>query len=359
MTPRIRTVTFGFFGAHSVVSSWVGLRAKHAKAQAAARGYETREFWLHEPGTSHARFSAMLRARGIPFTALDASVEQVEQGTTLVGRAGSTMDEIVGSVKRVTDIMSEITAASQEQSQGIEQVNQTITQMDEVTQQNAALVEEATASARSLEEQAEGLAQSVSVFTLEEQVQKPVMGAARSQQHQAVGKRRHAGPVGELGHRGRVGRAVGEPHDEADHQAIEAAVQRFLVLARQRGDTSHGLAAPVTQLQNGAVGVGQCRQGTRQGLAQRGHFGGVVFAGAFDRHRPFVQHARRLRGLRAPHQQDAIGHQDGLDDAGNGRRDLGVDLVGRDLEQRLVDLDPVAHVLQPTGDRSLDRKSVV
>jgi len=94
------------------------------------------------------------------------SVEKVGNGSKLVEQAGKTMDEIVSSVKRVTDIMSEITAASLEQSQGIEQVNQTITQMDEVTQQNAALVEEATASARSLEEQAGGLSHSVSQFRL-------------------------------------------------------------------------------------------------------------------------------------------------------------------------------------------------
>ncbi len=77
------------------------------------------------------------------------------------------MNEIVTSVKRVTDIMAEITAASQEQSQGIEQVNQTITQMDEVTQQNAALVEQATAAARSLEEQTTGLSGAVSKFRLD------------------------------------------------------------------------------------------------------------------------------------------------------------------------------------------------
>ena len=92
------------------------------------------------------------------------SVEKVGNGTRLVEQAGKTMDEIVTSVKRVTDIMAEISAASQEQSQGIEQVNLTITQMDEVTQQNAALVEEASAAARSLESQAEGLSASVASF---------------------------------------------------------------------------------------------------------------------------------------------------------------------------------------------------
>ncbi len=94
------------------------------------------------------------------------SVEKVEGGTKLVEQAGQTMDEIVTSVKRVTDIMAEITAASMEQSSGIDQVNQAITQMDEVTQQNAALVEEAAAAAESLEEQAQTLFTSVSVFKL-------------------------------------------------------------------------------------------------------------------------------------------------------------------------------------------------
>jgi len=117
-------------------------------------------------------------------TLIGDSVEKVGNGSKLVEQAGKTMDEIVTSVKRVTDIMSEITAASQEQSQGIEQVNQTITQMDEVTQQNAALVEEATASARSLEEQAGGLSQSVSRFRLAEPsgsgLPRPVAPVARA-----------------------------------------------------------------------------------------------------------------------------------------------------------------------------------
>jgi len=94
-------------------------------------------------------------------------VEKVGNGTKLVDQAGKTMEEIVTSIKRVTDIMGEITAASQEQSAGIEQVNTAITQMDEVTQQNAALVEEAAAAAESLQEQAQNLAQAVSVFRLE------------------------------------------------------------------------------------------------------------------------------------------------------------------------------------------------
>ncbi len=97
------------------------------------------------------------------------SVDKVEAGSRQVDQAGATMDEIVSAVKRVTDIMYEISAASNEQSAGIEQVNQAIIQMDEVTQQNAALVEEASAAAEAMREQAQSLAQIVSVFQLTEQ----------------------------------------------------------------------------------------------------------------------------------------------------------------------------------------------
>ncbi len=95
------------------------------------------------------------------------SVERVDAGSKLVDEAGATMEKIVTSVKQVVDLMSEIAAASQEQSLGIEQVNQAITQMDEVTQQNAALVEEAAAAAGSLEEQAASLVREVGVFKLD------------------------------------------------------------------------------------------------------------------------------------------------------------------------------------------------
>ena len=95
------------------------------------------------------------------------SVEKVGNGTKLVEQAGRTMEAVVESVKQVAEIVSAISAASEQQSSGIEQVNQAITQMDEVTQQNAALVEQAAASARSLEEQAETLAHTVSVFVLD------------------------------------------------------------------------------------------------------------------------------------------------------------------------------------------------
>ncbi|MBZ2207224.1 methyl-accepting chemotaxis protein [Massilia soli] len=95
---------------------------------------------------------------------INDSVEKVDAGGKLVDQAGATMTEIVASITRVTDIMSEISAASGEQTAGIEQINEAITQMDQVTQQNAALVEEAAAAAASLQEQASQLASVVSVF---------------------------------------------------------------------------------------------------------------------------------------------------------------------------------------------------
>ncbi len=94
------------------------------------------------------------------------SVEKVEDGTKLVAQAGKTMEEIVGAIQGVTTIMSEISAASMEQTSGIEQVNQAIGQMDDVTQQNAALVEQAAAAAESLEEQTQSLAVAVDHFKL-------------------------------------------------------------------------------------------------------------------------------------------------------------------------------------------------
>ncbi|MDB5892883.1 MAG: hypothetical protein JWQ88_414 [Rhodoferax sp.] len=98
---------------------------------------------------------------------ISASVDRVAQGTLLVDRAGVTMQEVVGSIRRVTDIMGEISAASSEQSQGVAQVGAAVTQMDQATQQNAALVEESAAAAQSLRDQAQQLVAAVAVFRIE------------------------------------------------------------------------------------------------------------------------------------------------------------------------------------------------
>ena len=98
---------------------------------------------------------------------IGASVDKVESGSKLVADAGKTMQEIVGSVQRVTDIIGEITAAASEQSDGIGQVNTAVVQLDQMTQQNAALVEESAAAAESLKAQASALAQAVGTFKLD------------------------------------------------------------------------------------------------------------------------------------------------------------------------------------------------
>ncbi len=98
---------------------------------------------------------------------IDTSVGNVDTGTRLVERAGQTMEQIVASVQQVTDVMGEISAASHEQSLGIEEVNKAIALMDQVTQHNAALVEEATAAVATLQEQAVNLTRAVGVFQLD------------------------------------------------------------------------------------------------------------------------------------------------------------------------------------------------
>jgi methyl-accepting chemotaxis protein len=127
------------------------------------------------------------------------SVAKVGDGAKLVDEAGSTMEEIVTSVKRVTDIMAEISLASQEQSAGIEQVNQAIGQMDETTQQNATLVEQAGAAASALQEEAENLARLVSIFKLsgaDSGARQPSAAASvAARQAGAGGRARIAGPA--------------------------------------------------------------------------------------------------------------------------------------------------------------------
>ena len=120
-------------------------------------------------------------------TLIEDSVGKVQDGSRLVEEAGHTTQEIVTSIKRVTDIMAEISAASLEQSSGIEQVNTAITQMDDVTQQNAALVEQAAAAAESLEEQASQLVQVVTRFKLEDKVQpKKLVGENKTRRIEAL-----------------------------------------------------------------------------------------------------------------------------------------------------------------------------
>ncbi len=139
--------------------------ALNAAVEAARAGEQGRGFAVVASEVRSLAQRSAAAAKEIK-TLIDDSVGKVDHGSKLVVAAGSTMEEVVNSVKRVTDIMAEITAASQEQSSGIEQVNQAVGQMDQVTQQNAALVEEAAAAAESLQDQASNLAKIVSVFRI-------------------------------------------------------------------------------------------------------------------------------------------------------------------------------------------------
>jgi methyl-accepting chemotaxis protein len=140
--------------------------ALNAAVEAARAGEQGRGFAVVAGEVRNLAQRSAAAAREIK-TLIDDSTSKVDTGSHLVREAGSTMGEIVDSVRRVADILTEITAASQEQSAGIEQINQAITQMDDVTQQNAALVEEAAAASQAMQDQAARLAEAVAVFRLE------------------------------------------------------------------------------------------------------------------------------------------------------------------------------------------------
>jgi hypothetical protein len=139
--------------------------ALNAAVEAARAGEQGRGFAVVASEVRSLAHRSAEAAKEIK-TLIGRSVEQVDQGTALVDQAGKTMDEIVISIRRVTDIVGEISSASVEQSAGVSQVGEAVTQMDQATQQNAALVEESAAAAESLKNQAHQLVQAVAVFKL-------------------------------------------------------------------------------------------------------------------------------------------------------------------------------------------------
>jgi len=139
--------------------------ALNAAVEAARAGEQGRGFAVVASEVRTLAIRSADAARQIK-TLIDASVERVELGSDLVTQAGTTMTEIVSSIRRVTAIMGEISAASSEQSAGVAQIGEAVTQMDQTTQQNAALVEQSAAAADSLKEQAQRLVQAVAVFNL-------------------------------------------------------------------------------------------------------------------------------------------------------------------------------------------------
>lgn len=139
--------------------------ALNAAVEAARAGEQGRGFAVVASEVRNLAQRSAAAAKEIK-TLIGDSVDKVTVGSQLVDQAGNTMEEIVASVKRVSDIMTEISAASQEQSAGIQEIGYAIGQMDEMTQQNSALVEQAAAAAESMHEQAENLNQSLDVFKL-------------------------------------------------------------------------------------------------------------------------------------------------------------------------------------------------
>ena len=140
--------------------------ALNAAVEAARAGEQGRGFAVVASEVRNLAQRSAGAAKEIKLLISD-SVDKVTAGTELVANAGATMQDIVASVKKVTDIMAEIMVASHEQSLGIEQVNRAITNMDQVTQQNAVLVEEGAANSATLEQQANSLALVVNVFKLD------------------------------------------------------------------------------------------------------------------------------------------------------------------------------------------------
>ncbi len=139
--------------------------ALNAAVEAARAGEQGRGFAVVATEVRSLAHRSAAAAKEIKVL-IDESVTRVDDGAKLVERAGATMNEIVGSVQRVNDIITEITTATDEQTAGIAQINEAVNQMDQVTQQNAALVEEAAAASSAMHEQADQLLQAVSVFKL-------------------------------------------------------------------------------------------------------------------------------------------------------------------------------------------------
>ncbi|RQR38745.1 methyl-accepting chemotaxis protein [Burkholderia sp. Bp9143] len=152
--------------------------ALNAAVEAARAGEEGRGFAVVAGEVRSLAQRSSSAAKEIKML-IDASVERIRTGSTLVDEAGRTMSDVIGAVQRVTDIMGEIAAASEEQSGGIDQVARAVAQMDEVTQQNAALVEEAAAAAQSLDEQAARLRETASLFRIDDDAAQPAAAAAR------------------------------------------------------------------------------------------------------------------------------------------------------------------------------------
>jgi methyl-accepting chemotaxis protein len=222
------------------------LLAVNAAVEAARAGDEGRGFAVVASEVRSLAQRSAVAAKEIKVLIQD-SLRKVEAGSGLVNRSGETLQGIVGSVKRVTDIVGEIAAASGEQSTGIEQVNTAVTQMDQVTQSNSAQTEELSATAQSLAEQAARLMELVSIFTL-------TQGGKDARDRQAY-QPREANPVhsmvANLVHAAKPSMVRSTPHSTPTQQSIQSA---------QHSGKSTRSAAPTKPAPRLRAGKGQIGQ---------------------------------------------------------------------------------------------------